>query len=74
MSKTRIDMRVIEKIAADELDGTGLECVVIVYRPGFVDRGDPVAIGTRGKNLREVSDALLAAADQMTERMKEALE
>jgi hypothetical protein len=70
-AKTKIDMNVIESVAFDELAGTGLQFAVVVWRPGFNERGEVVAVTSRNKDLREVADALLLAADQMTDRMKE---
>lgn len=69
--KTKIDMNVIEEVAHNELAGTGLRFAVVVWRPGFNERGDVVAVTSRTRDLREVADALLLAADHMTERMKQ---
>ena len=70
--KTKINIKSIAEVIHNEIVGTGLEFAVIVWRPGFMLRGDPVAVGTRSKNDVEVCDALMRATDSVTEAMREA--
>ncbi len=59
----------IEQEVYDELAGTGLQFAVVIWRPGFMGRGDPVAVATRSKNPVEVADALMKATDEVTSGM-----
>lgn len=70
--KATISMNVLEAVAHDELAGTGLEFAIVVWRPGFMERGDAVAYGTRSTNSAEVADALMKATDQVTSDMRDA--
>lgn len=74
MLKTNMSVKVLCDVVHDELAGTGLQFAVIVWRPGFLARGDEVAYGTRSTDTGEVADALMQAVDQVTEAMKKANE
>lgn len=72
MKTTKFNIKPLIAHVHDEIAGTGLEFAIVVWRPGFMDRGDPVAVGTRARNDVEVCDALMRATDSVTEAMREA--
>ena len=63
--RSTLNMKVLEDVAHDELAGTGLAFAVVVWRPGFMKRGDDVAYGSRHADPTEVADALMKATDQI---------
>ncbi len=67
---TKINIHSIEQVAYDELAGTGLEFAVVVWRPGFMERGDQVAVGMRCRKPVEAIDALMKAADYVNAEVK----
>lgn len=72
--KTNVPINALIDVTHNELAGTGLQFAVVVWRPGFLKRGDPVAYGTRSTNDSEVADALMQAVDQITDTMKKTRE
>jgi len=70
VAKTNLDTKVLADVVHDELAGTGLQFAVIVWRAGFLQRGDDVAYGTRTKDESEMADAMMKAVDQITGAMK----
>ena len=69
--KTKIDAKMLSDVIHDEVAGTGLAFAVVVWVPGFMERGETVTVGMRCPSDVEAADALMKATDQITRKMQD---
>lgn len=70
MSKARVNIDVMVDAVRGYVDGTGLQVAIVIWRPGFSQRGETVAYGSTSHELRETADAMMTAVDLVTADMK----
>ncbi len=69
--KVKVNIDVMVDAVRGYVDGTELQVAIVVWRPDFDKRGEPVAYGSTSKDIKEISTALLQAVDQATGDMRE---